>query len=195
MPKNPCEIVILDIRQQRTIGTSKFFHMDFYNISICKYVVIKLRYRFVLSSIDFFSFRKKINRRYKKFVIYSVPLLNIGRNKPKKWMLKNLKRYLNDHLQKRLNNLMKSLCSGQQLCPLEMRYHIIKSSSCSNLLIADSQAQHLDLPNFKILSLPRAALHHISPFIPLTGKYELITLNIGGNNLYDGFVPSNIMLQ
>ena len=72
-----------------------------------------------------------------------------------------------------------------------MRYHIFKFSSSSILLIADSQACHLDFRNFKILSLPGAKFHHKPPFIPPTRKYELIALFIGGNDLCDGFVPTN----
>ena len=80
---------------------------------------------------------------------------------------------------------------GSSCGPVEIRYHIFKFSSSSILLIADSQACHLDFRNFKILSLPGAKFHHKPPFIPPTRKYELIALFIGGNDLYDGFVPTN----
>ena len=52
MPKDPCEIAILDVKKQRTTGSSKFFHIDFKNISICKYCVIELR--FYLSNLFLF---------------------------------------------------------------------------------------------------------------------------------------------
>ena len=44
MPKDFSEIAITDVKGQRTTGTSKFFHIDFLNLSICIYVVIESRF-------------------------------------------------------------------------------------------------------------------------------------------------------
>ena len=52
MPKVPSEIVILDVKEQRTTDTSKFFHIDFYNISISKYGVIELKFYIFLSKFS-----------------------------------------------------------------------------------------------------------------------------------------------
>ena len=53
MPKAPCQIVIVDVKEQRTTGTSKVFRTDFYNISICRYFVIELRFHIFLSNFFF----------------------------------------------------------------------------------------------------------------------------------------------
>ena len=71
-----------------------------------------------------------------------------------------------------------------------MRYHIYKSSPKKALLIADSQARHLTFGNINILSLPGALTKDVSPFIPPPGKFDLIVLLIGGNDLYNGYHPS-----
>ena len=41
-----------------------------------------------------------------------------------------------------------------------------------------------------IYELPGASTHNVSPFIPPPGKFDLIVLLIGGNDLYDGYHPS-----
>ena len=71
-----------------------------------------------------------------------------------------------------------------------MRYHIYKSSPKKALLIADSQARHLTFGNINILSVPGALTKDVSPFIPPPGKFDLIVLLIGGNDLYNGYHPS-----
>ena len=72
------------------------------------------------------------------------------------------------------------------------RYHIFKTSSPKNLLIADSQARHLEFPNTNILSLPGARIAAVRGFLPPKGKYNTIVLLIGGNDAFDGREPSTV---
>ena len=72
-----------------------------------------------------------------------------------------------------------------------MRYHTFKSSRTRNLIIADSQCRNLIFPNFNILSLPGAQISHAYKFLPAKGRYNLITLFIGGNDLFDGIDNSS----
>ena len=72
-----------------------------------------------------------------------------------------------------------------------MRYHTFKSSRTRNLIIADSQCRNLIFPNFNILSLPGARISHAYKFLPAKGRYNLITLFIGGNDLFDGIDNSS----
>ena len=50
---------------------------------------------------------------------------------------------------------------GSSRGPLVMRYHIFKSFSTKNLMIADSQARRLDFLNSIIRSLPGARIQHV----------------------------------
>ena len=71
-----------------------------------------------------------------------------------------------------------------------MRFHIFKSSPAKNLIIPSSQTRHLYFPNFNILSLPGGKTRDIIPFIPTAEEYSIIVLLIGGNDLFEGNVPS-----
>ena len=73
-----------------------------------------------------------------------------------------------------------------------MRYHIFKDSVQRNLLIADSQAKYLDFANFNILSLPGAKVHDVYNFIPRVGRFDIIVLFVGGNDLFQGKSPSKV---
>ena len=73
-----------------------------------------------------------------------------------------------------------------------MRYHIFKESVQRNLLIADSQAKCLDFANFNILSLPGAKVHDVYNFIPRVGRFNIIVLFVGGNDLFQGKLPSKV---
>ena len=48
---------------------------------------------------------------------------------------------------------------------------------------------------FNILSLPGAKVQHVKRFIPLVGRYGLITLFIDGSDLYSGRLPSEVSRQ
>ena len=71
-----------------------------------------------------------------------------------------------------------------------MRYHVYKTSQNRHLLLGDSQVKRLDFSNINILSLPGAGCHQAYAFKPPEGKYDTISLFIGGNDLYNGYVPS-----
>ena len=71
-----------------------------------------------------------------------------------------------------------------------MRYHLFKTSPQKALLIADSQAGYLTFGNINILSLPGATVSNVYQFVPPQGKYEIIVLFDGGNDLYIGYHPS-----
>ena len=73
-----------------------------------------------------------------------------------------------------------------------MRYHIFKESVQRNLLIADSQAKYLDFANFNILSLPGAKVHDVYNFIPRVGRFDIIVLFVGGNDLFHSKSPSKV---
>ena len=75
---------------------------------------------------------------------------------------------------------------------LTRRYHIFKTSSSKNLLIADSQARHLEFPNTNILSLPGARIAAVRGFLPPKDKYTSIVLLIGRNDAFDGREPSTV---
>ena len=72
-----------------------------------------------------------------------------------------------------------------------MRYHIFKESPNRSLLIADSQAKSLEFSNINILSLPGAKIEDIYRFVPHRGQYHKIVLFAGGNDLYNGYLPSS----
>ena len=76
-----------------------------------------------------------------------------------------------------------------------MRYHQFRSSSNKYLLIADSRIRKLGFPNVNILTLPGVQVIHVDRFIPSKGKYELTALFIGGNDLYDGYLPSRSSVE
>ena len=42
-----------------------------------------------------------------------------------------------------------------------------------------------------ILSLPGAGIHDVVNFIPEPDRFNTIVLFIGGNNLFDGYLPSS----
>ena len=64
-----------------------------------------------------------------------------------------------------------------------MRYHLFKTSPTRNLIITDSLGRNLTFPNFNILVLPSARVRDVRPFLPAKGRYDLIVLFIGGNDL------------
>ena len=66
-----------------------------------------------------------------------------------------------------------------------MRYHLFRSSPKKSLFIADSQTRDLEFPNINILTLPGAKVNDVQRFIPPKGKYELIAIFLGGNDLYN----------
>ena len=76
-----------------------------------------------------------------------------------------------------------------------MKYRILKTSSTKHLLNTDSQARHLDFPDFKIFSPLKAIVQRVKNFILPVGTYELIPLLIGGYNFYSGSLPSDISSQ
>ena len=75
------------------------------------------------------------------------------------------------------------------------RYRQFRTSSSRNLLIGDSHVRNLIFPNFNILSLPGARIGSVIDFLPEKGKYDLIVLFIGGNDLYERNVPSSVSEQ
>ena len=77
----------------------------------------------------------------------------------------------------------------------EMRYHTFKTSHNRSLLIGDSQVKRIIYPEVNILSLPGAKVEDVHRFLPAPGRYEVIALLIGGNNLYNGYLPSNSTIQ
>ena len=64
-----------------------------------------------------------------------------------------------------------------------MRYHLFKTSPTRNLNITDSQGRNLTFPNFNILVLPGARIGDVRPFLPAKGRFDLIVLFNGGNDL------------
>ena len=76
-----------------------------------------------------------------------------------------------------------------------MRYRILKTSSTKNLPITDSQARHLDFPDFNIFSSLKAKVQRVERFILPVGTYELIPLFIGGYNFHGGSLPPDISSQ
>ena len=73
---------------------------------------------------------------------------------------------------------------------ISMRYHLFKTSPKKALQIADSQARYLTFGNINILLLPGATVNNVYQFVPPQGKYEIIVLFVGGNDLYSGYLPS-----
>ena len=71
-----------------------------------------------------------------------------------------------------------------------MKAHIFKTSKTKQLLIADSQARRLVFPNFNILSIPGGRIFHVLNHLPTKGQYEIICLFIGGNDTFNGTLPS-----
>ena len=76
-----------------------------------------------------------------------------------------------------------------------MRYHIFKESVRRNLLFADSQAKYLDFANFNILSLIGAKANDVYNFIPRVGRFDIIVLFVGGNDLFQGKSPFKVSSQ
>ena len=73
-----------------------------------------------------------------------------------------------------------------------MRMNSFRTSCIKNLLIGDSQVRNLIFPNFTIISIPGGQVHHASSVLPSPGDFDLITLFIGANNLFDGESPKDI---
>ena len=71
------------------------------------------------------------------------------------------------------------------------RFHIFKEAPTKYLFLTDSQAMFLEAGNLKILSLPGASIRHLYDYIPPAGRFEIIILFIGGNDLFDGFELSS----
>ena len=88
----------------------------------------------------------------------------------------------------------KRISASPTLMP-NRRFHILRTSSSKNLLLADSQTKHIDFPNFNILSIPGARIAHAQQFIPRKDKYDIIVIFLGGNDLYDGEYPSSLTGQ
>ena len=70
-------------------------------------------------------------------------------------------------------------------------FHIFKEAPTKYLFLADSQASFLEAGNLNILSFPGASIRHLCDHIPPPGRFEIIILFIGGNDLFDGFEPSS----
>ena len=66
-----------------------------------------------------------------------------------------------------------------------MRFHTLKPSTATNLLIADSQTSLLSFPNFNILTIPGVKTWHVIDFLPTTGQFKVVVLFIGANCLFD----------
>ena len=75
------------------------------------------------------------------------------------------------------------------------RFHTLWTSSSKNLLLADSQARNIEFPNFNILSIAGARIAHAQQFLPIKDKFNIIVVFIGGNDLYDGTLPSSLSEQ
>ena len=71
------------------------------------------------------------------------------------------------------------------------RFHIFKEAPTKYLFLADSQARLLEAGNLNILSLPGASIRHLYDYIQPAGRFEIIILFTGGNDLFDGFEPSS----
>ena len=71
------------------------------------------------------------------------------------------------------------------------RFHIFKEAPTKYLFLADSQAGFLEAGNRNILSLPGASIRHLYDYNPPAGRFEIIILFIGGNDLFDGFELSS----
>ena len=76
-----------------------------------------------------------------------------------------------------------------------MRYHLTNTSDSDTVVIGDPQLKHLDFPNVNILSLPGAGIKNVVSFIPEPGKLKTIVLFIGGNDLFDGYLPSSTPIE
>ena len=76
-----------------------------------------------------------------------------------------------------------------------MRYHLTKTSESDTIITGDSQLKHLDFPNVNILLLPGAGIKVVVNFIPEPGKFKTIVLFIGGNDLFDGYLPSSTPIE
>ena len=63
-----------------------------------------------------------------------------------------------------------------------MRCHLFKTSFTRNL-ITESQGRNLTFSNFNILVLPGARIGDVRPFLPAKGRYDMIVLFVGGNDL------------
>ena len=71
-----------------------------------------------------------------------------------------------------------------------MQYHLFKSSKTNFILITDSQGRYFESGNLNILSLPGATIKDVYNFVPPINQYCKSILFIGGNDLYNGFKPS-----
>ena len=71
------------------------------------------------------------------------------------------------------------------------RFHTFKEAPTKYLFLADSQARFLETGNLNIFSLPGASIRHLNDYIPPAGRFEIIILFIGENDLFDGFDTSS----
>ena len=71
------------------------------------------------------------------------------------------------------------------------RFHIFKEAPTKNQFLADSPVRLLEAGNLNILLLPGASIRHLYDYILPAGRFEIIILFIGGNDIFDGFEPSS----
>ena len=83
-------------------------------------------------------------------------------------------------------------CGGPRL---EMRCRLFRSPPKKSLFIADSQTRDLEFPNINISTLPGAKVNDVQRIIPPKGKYELIAIFVGGNDLYNYCLPSESSVE
>ena len=76
-----------------------------------------------------------------------------------------------------------------------MRFHIFKDSPIRSILIADSQARRLEFSIINILLLPGAQIQDLYRFVPAKGQYDKIVIFAGGNDLYNGYLPSTASVE
>ena len=67
-----------------------------------------------------------------------------------------------------------------------MRFHLFKTSPTRNLTFTYSQGRNLTFHNFNIPVLPGAQVEDVRPFLPAKGRYDLIVVFVGGNDLPTG---------
>ena len=72
------------------------------------------------------------------------------------------------------------------------RFHVYRTSPTKTLLISDSQAREFDAGNLNVISLPGASVRHVYKILPPKGRFDVIILFIGGNDLYNWTEPSTI---
>ena len=78
---------------------------------------------------------------------------------------------------------------------IAIRFHNFKNAPTNYLFLADSHVRFLSAGNLNILSLTGTSIRPAYDFIPPEGRFEVIILFIGENDLFDGFNPSSKTLQ